>query len=433
MIADPRTACFYARRALELAVNWLYDADRALARPYKDDLSSMLFEPSFQTAVEARIRTKMDVIRKQGNAAVHRQKPITANEAGVVVRELFHVMFWLARTYARAPEDAPHPSLVFETDAIPRPVTPEQRQATLAALRKKAEEQAARDAELESRADNESLQAELERLRAEVAAAKAANAARPDNHDYDEDTTRDLYIDLLLREAGWPLEESRDREFEVAGMPSATGVGYIDYVLWGADGLPLAVVEAKRTRRDANVGRQQAKLYADCLEQRFGQRPVIFYSNGYETWLWDDVRYPPRAVQGFYTKDELALLINRRVSRRPLASLEIGGVIVERHYQHRAIRRIAQTFEQDNQRKALLVMATGAGKTRTVIALIDLFMRAGWIKRAFSRRPRCAGQPSGRGIQGAPSRCDDSQSRNRAKCRWARVRVDLPHDDRPDR
>lgn len=233
VIADSRSACFYARRSLELAVIWLYDVDRALTRPYKDDLSSMLFEPSFQVAVEARIRTKMDVIRKQGNAAVHRQKPITANEAAVVVRELFHVMFWLARTYARAPEDAPHPNLAFDLAAIPRPVTPEQRQATLAALRKKAEEQAARDAELErARAENEGLQAELERLRAEVAAAKAVNAARPDDHDYDEDTTRDLYIDLLLREAGWPLDEGRDREFEVTGMPNATRVGYIDYVLW---------------------------------------------------------------------------------------------------------------------------------------------------------------------------------------------------------
>ncbi|MDX6369347.1 MAG: type restriction enzyme subunit [Gaiellaceae bacterium] len=391
VLADPRAACFYARRVLELAVTWLYDADRALARPYREDLSSMLFEPSFQAAIDARIRTKMDVIRKQGNAAVHRQKRITASEAAVVVRELFHVMFWLARTYARAPEDAPHPNLAFDLAAIPRPITPEQRQATLAALRRKAEEQAARDAELErARAENEGLQAELERLRAEVAAAKAVNAARPDDHDYDEDTTRDLYIDLLLREAGWPLDESHDREFEVTGMPNATGVGYIDYVLWGNDGKPLAVVEAKRTRRDANVGRQQAKLYADCLERRFGQRPVIFYSNGYETWLWDDASYPPRAVQGFYTKDELALLINRRTSRRRLASLQISSAIVARHYQQRAIRRIAATFEEDNQRKALVVMATGAGKTRTVVALIDLLMRAGWIKRVLFLADRVA-------------------------------------------
>jgi type I restriction enzyme R subunit len=151
----------------------------------------------------------------------------------------------------------------------------------------------------------------------------------------------------------------------VTGIPNVHGEGFVDYVLWGDDGLPLAVVEAKRTRQDAKVGQQQAKLYADCLEQRYGQRPAIFYTNGYETWLWDDVRYPPRRVQGFYTRGELALLIGRRTSARKLADVGIDTAIVERHYQQRAIRRITETFEQDRQRKALVVMATGAGKTRS--------------------------------------------------------------------
>lgn len=234
------------------------------------------------------------------------------------------------------------------------------------------------------------MQAQLDQLRAEVTQAKAENEARPDEHDYDEQQTRDRYIDLLLQEAGWPLDQPRDREFEVHGMPNANGVGYVDYVLWGDDGLPLAVVEAKRTRRDAKVGRQQAKLYADCLEQQYGQRPVIFYTNGYDTWLWDDTQYPPRSVQGFYTKDELALAINRRTTQRTLADVEINPAIVERHYQERAIRRIGEAFERDRQRKALVVMATGAGKTRTVIALIDLLMRAGWVKRALFLADRVA-------------------------------------------
>ncbi len=393
VVADPRAACFYARRSLELTVHWLYDADRALRRPYKDDLSAMLFEPTFTNAVDRKVRTKMDVIRKQGNAAVHRRKPIEANEAAAVVRELFHVLYWLARTYALKEAHAPAADLRFDPDAIPRPLTLEQRQATREALRKKAEEQAQRDAAAEQqRAQNEELQAEIEHLRKEVAAAKAANEARPDDHDYDEQRTRDLYIDLLLNEAGWPLDDERDREYEVTGMPSAKGVGYVDYVLWGDDGKPLGLVEAKRTRRDARVGRQQANLYADCLEQEFGQRPVIFYSNGYETWLWDDGErgYPPRAVQGFYTKDELALLVERRSSCKRLAEMEIDSAIVERHYQHRAIRRIGEAFEQDRQRAALVVMATGAGKTRTVIALVDQLMRAGWVKRVLFLADRVA-------------------------------------------
>ena len=390
-IVDPRAACFYARRALELAVYWLYDADRSLTRPYKDDLSAMLFEPSFQSTVEKRIRTKMDYIRRQGNAAAHDRRPMKPEAALGIVRELFHVMFWLARTYARDPDDAPNPSLAFDEAAIPRPLTPEQRQASIEALRQKEAENARRDEQLErTREANAALQTQLDQLRVQIAEAKPVNESVPDTHDYNEQETRERYIDLLLGEAGWALGDERDREFEVRGMPNAEGLGYVDYVLWGDNGLPLAVVEAKRTSRDAKVGRQQAKLYADCLERQFGQRPVIFYTNGYDTWLWDDTRYPPRPVQGFYNKDEMALLINRRTSERPLAEVVINPAIVERHYQQRAIRRIGEAFQQNRQRKALIVMATGAGKTRTVIALIDVLMRAGWVKRALFLADRVA-------------------------------------------
>ncbi len=351
----------------------------------------MLFEPSFQATVDQRIRAKMDFIRRLSNAAVHDSRPIKAEASVGAVRELFHVMFWIARTYARDRADVPHASLAFNDSAIPRPLTAEQRQASIEALRDKQAENARRDAELErARSDNAALQAQLDQLRAQIAQTKPANESLPDDHDYDEQETRDRYIDLLLREAGWPLDDDRDREYEVRGMPSATGIGYVDYVLWGDDGKALGLVEAKRTRRDPRVGRQQAKLYADCLEARFGQRPAIFYTNGYETWLWDDTSYPPRDVQGFYTKDELALLINRRASQRPLSGVEISTTIIERHYQQRALRRIGEAFDQDRQRKALLVMATGAGKTRTVIALIDMLMRAGWVKRALFLADRVA-------------------------------------------
>ena len=227
-------------------------------------------------------------------------------------------------------------------------------------------------------------------MRAEVAEAKKAASAKPDTHDYSEAETRDYFVDLLLKEAGWSLDQSRDCEFEVTGMPNQEGKGFVDYVLWGDDGKPLGLVEAKRTRRDPRVGQQQAKLYADCLERQFGQRPLIFYSNGYEHWLWDDAGYPPRQVQGFYKKTELELVIQRRASRKSLAAAEINPAIVERFYQTRGIRRIAEAFERDHDRKALLVMATGAGKTRTVIALCDLLMRCNWVKRVLFLADRVA-------------------------------------------
>ena len=186
--------------------------------------------------------------------------------------------------------------------ATPAPrQTAEQLQQLEARLRERDEKLAA------LLADKTALDEELKRLRAEVAEAKQAATAQPDTHDYSEAETRDYFIDLLLKEAGWPLDQARDREFEVSGMPNKQGKGFVDYVLWGDDGKPLGLVEAKRTRRDPRVGQQQAKLYADCLERQFGQRPLIFYSNGYEHWLWDDTSYPPRAVQGFYKKAELEL------------------------------------------------------------------------------------------------------------------------------
>lgn len=385
--ADPRTACFYARRALELAVHWAFKHDPGLRLPYQDNLSALIHEPTFKQAAGEAVFNKARVIVTLGNRAVHGHRPVPANDALAAVRELFHIAYWFARTYGRT--DRPEPGLAFDASALPRPAqavpqTAEQLQALEARLREKDENLAA------LLADKNALDEELKRLRAEVAAAKQAAAAQLDTHDYSEAETRDYFIDLLLKEAGWPLDQPRDREFEVSGMPNSQGKGYVDYVLWGDDGKPLGLVEAKRTRRDPREGQQQAKLYADCLERQFGQRPVIFYSNGYEHWIWDDTRYPPRRIQGFYKKAELELIIQRRTTRRSLADAPISAAIVERHYQTRAIRRVAEAFERDNDRKALLVMATGAGKTRTVIALCDLLMRCNWVKRVLFLADRVA-------------------------------------------
>jgi type I restriction enzyme R subunit len=223
-----------------------------------------------------------------------------------------------------------------------------------------------------------------------VTAAKKASAALLDTHDYSEAETRKYIIDLLLHEAGWPLDQKQDREYPVTGMPNQHNKGFVDYVLWGDDGRPLAVVEAKRTTKSVHIGQQQAKLYADCLETQFGRRPVIFYTNGYAHWLWDDTRYPAREVQGFYKKEELELAMLRRTSRKSLATAPIDTSIVERFYQERAIRRIGEAFEKDHERKALIVMATGAGKTRTVIALCQQMMACNWAKRVLFLADRIA-------------------------------------------
>jgi type I restriction enzyme R subunit len=389
--SDPRTCCFYARRGLELIVNWAYKHDEALRLPYQDNLSALIHDPSFKTCAGEAVFNKARVIVTLGNRAVHNPRPIPAADALQALRELFHVAYWFARSYAR--NGRPEPSLVFDPSALPAALT-----APAASTQKSAEQLLRLETELREKdeklgallSDKNALDEELQRLRAEVAAAKKAGAAQSDEHDYSEAETRDYFIDLLLKEAGWPLADARDREFEVEGMPNGQSVGYVDYVLWGDDGRPLGIVEAKRTRRNGREGRQQAKLYADCLERRYGQRPIIFYSNGYEHWLWDDAMYPPRQVQGFYKKAELELAIQRRETRKRLAGTEINEAIVERYYQTRAIRRVAEAFEQDHERKALLVMATGAGKTRTVIALCELLMRCNWVKRVLFLSDRVA-------------------------------------------
>src|SRR6266496_1614879 len=387
VVPDPRAACFYARRTLELAVTWLYKSDSALKLPYQDNLSALIHEPTFKASVGQRIFIKAKLIKDLGNLAAHSHKPLQQLDSMTAVRELFHICFWLARTYSKG--EKPADALTFVPLLLPKtsPVPPQ----TLAQLQLLETQLAEKDSKLsELLTGKAALDAELERLRAEIAAIKKQNEATPDEHNYSEAETRDYFIDLLLKESGWALDKKQDREYPVTGMSNTQGEGFVDYVLWGDDGKPLGLVEAKRTKRDARVGQQQAKLYADCLERQFDQRPIIFYSNGYEHWIWDDQNYPPRSVQGFYAKDELERLIQRRTTRTALGETEINKGIVERFYQERAIRRISEAFEKDQDRKALVVMATGAGKTRTVIALCDLMMRCNWVKRVLFLADRVA-------------------------------------------
>ncbi len=392
-LADPRGSAFYARLALETAVAWLFAHDRTLKNPYDGTLAAHLAEPSFRTLVGQTLQLKARFVKDTGNAAAH-GKPVSAQQAAAACRELFHLSYWLVRTYAKGAKPAADAG--FSMEALPRTATvPASSLAQLQeAARRYAETVKAREAaEAARRASEEgraALEAELAALRAEVAAQKAANQREPDRHDYREAETRDLFIDLLLAEAGFDPKAPDTAEVPVTGMPNASGQGFVDYVLRGADGRPLALLEAKRTRVDPRAGLQQAKLYADALERQYGQRPLIFLSNGYDHWIWDDTRHPPRPIQGFLKRDELQLAVARRTSRKRLSPEDIDSGIVERFYQHRAIRRVAESFERDAARKALLVMATGSGKTRTVIALCDLLMRAGWVKRVLFLADRTA-------------------------------------------
>ncbi len=280
ILGDPRAACFHARFTLEAIVQWLYRHARALRMPYDRSLSALLHEPSLQNLLPEAVFQKARVIQKVGNQAVHQPRPIRQYDALQVVRELHHVCYWLVRTYAPAASregagwrDERVPPAPGRAEAVPR--------AELEALEWKLAEQNAEA--LKHQQERDALDAELQALRAQLAEIPVAAEQVPDTHDYSEAESRRYLIDVDLHRASWPLDQPRDREYEVTGMPNAQGIGYVDYVLWGDDGRPLAVVEARKTTVDSAVGQQQAKLYADGLERMHGRRPVICYSNGYRT------------------------------------------------------------------------------------------------------------------------------------------------------
>lgn len=402
----PRASCFYARFTLEQAVLWLYKNDPYLQLPYDNKLGALIHEQTFKDNLNPpSLFQKVRAIHELGNMAVHQSTPITERKSVYIIEELFHFLYWLCRYYA--PDGRTLSDLRFDRQLIPQPTVPSQQELPLKRLQE-LEAQLSQEQEMRKIAEARQQQTEQELVaaKAEMSARKAIAEAIADPHDFNEAQTRSNLIDVYLLEAGWNIDQPRCTEYEVQGMPNATGKGYVDYVLWGDDGKPLALVEAKATTKNPNNGKHQAKLYADCLETQFGQRPIIFYSNGYETWIWDDQSYPPRNVHGFLKKDELERLIFRRTSRKRLHLVQIDPTIVERSYQTEAIRRITETFDPSLPgkgalqggmgnlpgkgapqggmgRKALLVMATGTGKTRTAIALIDLLIRANWVKRVL--------------------------------------------------
>ncbi len=201
--------------------------------------------------------------------------------------------------------------------------------------------------------------------------------------------TRKLYIDLLLEEAGWKVLETKGLikpckaciEIEVPGMPNPSGVGYADYVLYGPNGIPLAVIEAKKTSKDPAIGRKQAELYAEKLAKKYGcPRPVIYYTNGFEINLIDGLGYPPRSVLGFHTLKDLEWIITQRNRKEiDIDNLKIKDSITDRNYQKRVIRSVC-THYKSMHRRSLLVMATGTGKTRVSISLVDVLINCGWVK-----------------------------------------------------
>ena len=376
----PAMCAVGCRKALELAVKWVYSADKTMKMPYKDNLQSLIHEPSFRFAVDSNTWGKLPFIIKLGNLAVHTERSVQPSDALASLKGLFEFVQWIDYCYG-----SDYQEHVFDESLIPT-------ERIAVDTRKIKEQESLLD---EKEAEIEALRKQIEQMSAQYTAEKEKHqqerSFQPE--DLSEFQTRKIYIDVDLKFMGWKFDGTDadvQEEYPVQGMTGVVGqMGYCDYVLFGKDGLPLAVIEAKRTSKDPNIGRKQAVLYADCLERKFGRRPMMFTTNGFETYYWDDQSGPQRKVSGVFSKEDLQKLMNRRAERQDLMSIPIDDKITDRYYQKEAIRAVCGQIEQ-GFRKHLLVMATGTGKTRIASSLTDVLSRSKWITNILFLADRTA-------------------------------------------
>ncbi len=355
---DPSASVINCRRAMEFAVKWMYSVDGSLVLPWDDRLQALMDNEDFREIVGQDVHRRMDLIRKVGNQAAHNSRAISREQAALCLENLHCFLDFVAYCYGDSYEEHPFDHALLDQPPQPAPVVDHAAEIKL-----------------------QELMAENAALREELTARREAQQPTyvPKPLDLSEYKTRKIYIDAMLIDAGWA--EGRDwlGEVELPGMPNKSEVGYADYVLYDDMQRPLAIIEAKRMCVDASKGRQQAKLYADILEKQYGRRPVIFLTNGFDTYI-NDGQYPERRVSSIYAKRDLEKLFNLRRMRMSLSNVTVNPAIAGRYYQEGAIKAVCEAFDKKNRRKALLVMATGSGKTRTCIALCDVLLQHGWVK-----------------------------------------------------
>lgn len=357
---DPAACVLNCRRAMEAAVKWMYAVDGSLVAPWDDKLVTLINTEEFRGIVDEQLIFRLDFIRRMGNNAAHGVKVITREQAVLCLQNLFVFFDFLAYCYGENyTEHTFNPALLAEQSAQPTPPA--------------VDEDAARKLDALIK-ENAALKEQLTQRREEQHQSYV-----PKPLEISEYKTRKLYIDAMLQDAGWVEGKNWLNEVKLPGMPNKSETGYADYVLYGDDGKALAIVEAKRSCVDPAVGRQQAKLYADIIEKQQGRRPVIFLTNGFETKI-DDGQYPERKCAAIWSKRDLEKLFNLLRMRTHLDNIVVDENIAGRYYQENAIKAVCNTFDARNRRKALLVMATGSGKTRTVIALCKVLLEHGWVK-----------------------------------------------------
>lgn len=375
ILMDPEASIINSRRAMEFAVKWMYSVDSDLEMPYQDNLQSLMNAEEYRDIVGPDLWKRMDYIRRCGNNVAHSNKKLGRDEAMLCLENLFIYLDFVACCYSEQYEERSFDRTVITSRIEKARESKAAASAVKAELEREQEKSAKQELDLQKlMAENASLKEELSARRQEQQQAYV-----PKPLDLSEYKTRKLYIDAMLMEAGWTEGKDWLNEVELHGMPNQSGIGFADYVLYDDMHRPLAVIEAKRTCADVSRGRQQAKLYADLLEQKYKRRPVIFLTNGFETHIIDG-QYPERPCAVIYSKRDLEKWFNLLAMRTSLEHVTVDKNIAGRYYQEAAIKAVCRSFDEKNRRKALLVMATGSGKTRTVIALCDCLLKAGWVK-----------------------------------------------------
>lgn len=375
ILMDSEASILNSRRAMEYAIKWMYSVDSDLEMPYQDNLQSLMNAEEYRQIVGQDLWRRMDYIRRCGNTVAHGGRKLGRDEAILCLENLSIYLDFIAYCYSDNYEEHP-----FDKGLIEKRIED---------IKKSKEKAAIKNEELRQEQQRIAKQeVDLKKLIEENASLKEELSARrqeqqetyvPKPLDLSEYKTRKLYIDSMLTDAGWIEGKNWINEVELPGMPNKSEVGYADYVLYDDTHKPLAVIEAKRTCVDVAKGRQQAKLYADIIEQKYKRRPVIFLTNGFETRIIDG-QYPERKCSCIYSKRDLEKWFNLLTMRTSLRNVMVNKDIAGRYYQEAAIKAVCNAFDEKNRRKALIVMATGSGKTRTVIALCDVLLKNGWVK-----------------------------------------------------
>lgn len=369
----------FVRKALELAVKWVYANDAELRMPPQINLASLIKGKKFKDILPYNMSGLLSYIQQLGNKAVHSGRVITREEAVLSLRNLFSFTAWIDYSYSRYYSDVKFDeSILGETDKIIKVQSEKDKLSKqLAEINKKLEELSN---------ENQTLRKENEEKR------KINQKEREYKIDeISEAETRKRYIDLVIENEGWTIGEDCIPEVEISGIATPSGKGKADYVLYGDNGVPLAVIEAKKLDIDPLIGKNQAKEYADALEKKYDVRPIIFFTNGLDYYIWDDLNYPERQVSSIYSKKDLEKLIFRRGNKKPLknVSTDIKDEITNRVYQKEAVVRVTEALEK-GYRKMLLVMATGSGKTRTAASIVDILTRYNWVKNILFLADRTA-------------------------------------------